>query len=575
MLRRTMLSAEALEPRVVLSGISVCSPSLVESVQAEITEVSRAAATDLGTVAVPVISHGNVGTFDRQDFYRFELAADGGIDVQLDELVRNVDLYLYDHSGRRIGQSKSASRQHEQIVDKLAAGEFFVEVRGYRYNSSDYRLIVASQAANDDMSSPTTYDVATKDGPPDDCSATEVNDKNDFLSGARSRLASRVRTVKAEGPQTEPPPPKAAAAGTRPLAFPGAEGMGAYAQGGQGGDVYVVTNLQDSGEGSLRHGIDSADGPRTIVFKVSGDIELQSRLRIDKPYLTITGQSAPGEGITITGQTVLISNTHDVVMRYLRIRPGDENPIAPDTHDSLTVAHSHDIMLDHLSLSWAIDEVFNTADVDNVTLQWSIVSEPLVDSLSTWGALGYNALSYRSSISMHHNLFAHGSFRMPRVTDGSSFDITNNVIYNWSRSMPISVGTSTRIVAPSQGNIENNVFVAGPSIGNFDPHRVFWGKDASEVYFEGNILDADLNGTFNPEHDIEFSPNDLATFVTERFGFSNLTIESAEDAYESVLDSAGASASRDATDRRIVLDVINQTGHPIDSPADVERPVSD
>ncbi len=363
--------------------------------------------------------------------------------------------------------------------------------------------------------------------------------------------------------------PPLAAIATPQLAFPGAEGMGAYAQGGRGGDVYVVTNLLDDGVGSLRYGVTHATGPRTIVFAVSGVIDLQTRLIINQPYLTITGQTAPGDGITLTGETVIISDTHDIILRYLRIRPGDEHPSAPRTHDSLTVANSHDIMLDHLSLSWAIDEIFNSADVENITLQWSIISEPLVDSVSPGGELGYNALSYRSSISIHHNLIAHGSFRMPRVTDGSTFDITNNVIYNWSRSMPISVGTNTANVPISYGNIESNVFIAGPSIGSFDPHLVFWGKDASQIYFAGNILDADLNGVYNPEHQIVISPTDLATFVDERFDFSHITIQSAGDAYYSVLNLAGASIVRDAIDERVVLDVINQTGSTIDSPSDV------
>ncbi len=344
--------------------------------------------------------------------------------------------------------------------------------------------------------------------------------------------------------------------------------MGAYAQGGRGGDVYIVTNLNDDGEGSLRYGIHTATGPRTIVFEVSGVIDLQSRLLINRPYLTITGQSAPGDGITITGESVIIQDTNDIIMRYLRIRPGDAHPSVPRTHDGLTVINAHDIMLDHMSLSWSIDEVFNTSDVENITIQWSIISEPLEHSIHPSGSHGYSALSNRSSISFHHNLIAHGSFRMPRINEGSSFDIVNNVIYDWSASMPTSVGHEASAEL-SQGNIENNVYIAGPSIGHFDPAIVFWGKDASQVYFSGNILDADLNGVYNPDGVIQFLPDDQAVFVDTRFDFSDITIESAEDAYYSVLASAGASATRDAIDERIVADVVEQTGSTIDSPSDV------
>ncbi len=156
---------------------------------------------------------------------------------------------------------------------------------------------------------------------------------------------------------------------------------------------------------------------------------------------------------------------------------------------------------------------------------------------------------------------------MPRLTDGTKFDVVNNVIYNWSRSYPVSVGSPRD--KPSSGNIENNVFIAGPSIGDFHHDVVFWGKDDSEVYFAGNILDGDLNGRFNPDTEIQFLSGDKAVFVEKRFELSHITIEPARAAYQSVLKDAGASAARDATDTRVVGDVENQTGGTIDSPSDV------
>src|SRR5262249_44757351 len=137
-------------------------------------------------------------------------------------------------------------------------------------------------------------------------------------------------------------------------AFPGAEGYGRFAKGGRGGDVYHVTNLNDSGPGSLRDGIPPAKGPRTIVLDMPGTIELKERLVVNKPQLTIAGQTAPGDGITLRDHMLQIRDTSDVVVRYIRVRLGDKNkPVGAD--DTINVEHVHDIMLDHLSASWGID----------------------------------------------------------------------------------------------------------------------------------------------------------------------------------------------------------------------------
>ena len=139
-------------------------------------------------------------------------------------------------------------------------------------------------------------------------------------------------------------------------AFPGAEGLGAQARGGRGGDVYHVTNLDDTGPGSLRYGIETASGPRTIVFDVGGTIDLRSRLVIERPYLTIAGQTAPGNGITTQNYGLAISRTHDIVVRYMRFRPGDQ---VPDEHDTILIYKSNDVIIDHVSASWSTDEVID------------------------------------------------------------------------------------------------------------------------------------------------------------------------------------------------------------------------
>ena len=163
-------------------------------------------------------------------------------------------------------------------------------------------------------------------------------------------------------------------------AFPGAEGFGRFARGGRGGDVYHVVNLNDSGPGSLRDAVAGAKGPRTIVFDVSGTIELKDKLRVARSRLTIAGQTAPGDGIALKDQNFQIDNASDVVVRYLRFRLGDKNkPVGGD--DTITMEHVHDVMLDHLSASWGIDGIMDVAHAANVTLQWSIFAEALNRSL--------------------------------------------------------------------------------------------------------------------------------------------------------------------------------------------------
>ncbi|MEO6390933.1 MAG: pectinesterase family protein [Pyrinomonadaceae bacterium] len=159
-------------------------------------------------------------------------------------------------------------------------------------------------------------------------------------------------------------------------AFPEAEGTGAYAIGGRGGDVYHVTNLNDSGAGSLRNGIQSATGPRTIVFDLAGTIYLDSQLIINKPFLTLAGQTAPGDGITVAGFTSVVNNTQHVVIRYMRFRGGDIRCPAMQG-DALWVDNSKDVIIDHVSASWSIDESLSVTDSDRVTVQWSMITESL------------------------------------------------------------------------------------------------------------------------------------------------------------------------------------------------------
>ena len=164
-------------------------------------------------------------------------------------------------------------------------------------------------------------------------------------------------------------------------AFPQAEGFGAYSLGGRGGKVIFVENLNDDGPGSLRAAImDSV--PRIVIFRVSGTIELKSYLRIQHPYITIAGQTAPGDGICLKNFPLMIYKTNDVIVRNIRVRPGIE--LLSDGHstDGIAIEWSHDVIIDHCSASWSTDEILNTNNqAIDVTVQWCIFSESLNNSI--------------------------------------------------------------------------------------------------------------------------------------------------------------------------------------------------
>ena len=211
------------------------------------------------------------------------------------------------------------------------------------------------------------------------------------------------------------------------LAFPTAEGYGKYTVGGRGGAVYEVTNLNDSGEGSLRAAVE-AEGPRTVIFRVSGTIDLKKPLRIRNPYITIAGQTAPGDGICIKRYPLSI-DADEVIIRYIRVRLGDET--GADT-DAVSSRRHKNIILDHVSASWSIDEAMSIYICENVTIQWCMITESLFDSNHVKGVHGFGGIWGSNYSTYHHNLIAHHSSRNPRWASGGGYnDYRNNVIYNW------------------------------------------------------------------------------------------------------------------------------------------------
>ena len=358
------------------------------------------------------------------------------------------------------------------------------------------------------------------------------------------------------------------------LAFPGAQGFGAYSRGGRGGDVYTVTNLDDSGQGSLRHGIESAGGPRTIVFSVSGSIRLKSDLPVDRDFITIAGQTAPGDGICLRDAALTIDADH-VIVRYIRSRLGDE---AGRESDAISISGGHNIILDHCSASWSVDECFSCSTgqkdrIDSVTVQWSVISEALNRSIHSKGAHGYGALirgGYGAKYTYNHNLFAHNSSRNPRPgnydynnyrrdPDGLLFDFRNNVMYNWGGNRP---GYDADTASVCRYNYVGNYGKPGPN-----SQKTGFAYDASSKYFRayysGNFfygsIPADQWSLVNFGND--WTKDEIAAYkMSSPFPTGPMVTESAAEAYKNVLAGAGASLVRDAVDKRIVSEVQNGTG---------------
>jgi len=368
-------------------------------------------------------------------------------------------------------------------------------------------------------------------------------------------------------------------------AFPGAEGFGRYTTGGRGGDVYHVTTIADDGSaGTLRSVLNKA-GKRTIVFDVSGTIHLKSALSITSANVTVAGQTAPGDGICIADYpfTIFASN---VIVRFVRFRLGNIN-VANHEGDGLGGMDHENIMIDHCSVSWSIDECLSVYGMKNSTVQWCIASQSLRNAGHAKGAHGYGGIWGGSGASYHHNLLVHHDSRTPRFgpragtqTD-ERMDMRNNVMYNWA-GLGCYGGEGMNV------NIVNNYYKPGPGtnqkggavryriagIGirttqyitdnpSFAPMLHVWG----DFYANGNYMNgwpavtADnwTNGIYaqisNSSVDYLFTQATKDTMkLSAPINFIYTTTHTPEVAYDKVLKYAGASLSRDWVDTLMVYD---------------------
>lgn len=324
-------------------------------------------------------------------------------------------------------------------------------------------------------------------------------------------------------------------------AFPGAEGRGASATGGRGGEVYIVTNLRDSGPGSLRDAVSKPN--RTVVFAVSGTIRLNSQLRT-AANITIAGQTAPGDGITVADYPSLIGGSNSIV-RYLRFRLGDRRDLT--SSDALNVDRNiSNVILDHLSVSWGTDEVFSSYDNTDITVQYCMFGEGLNwvnhSAVGLWGPRA----------TYHHNLIYSNKTRHPKLAYlGDIVDFNNNVIYNW-RERSVYTGSQGRI------NFIGNYFKPGPETrSNVRAQLLDPDGDDVRVYITGNVMEGSETVTQDNWRGVIKS----AMRVDAPYPSAPMTIDTAEEAYAKVLAHAGASLPRrDAVDERIINDVINGTG---------------
>lgn len=339
--------------------------------------------------------------------------------------------------------------------------------------------------------------------------------------------------------------------------FPEAEGYGKFTVGGRGGKIYEVINLNDKGTGSLREAVE-AKGARIVVFRISGTIVLASKLTMRNDSITIAGQTAPGDGICISNYPFYLA-ANEIIIRHLRIRLGDTCPDDEDAFGGTSVRKN--IIIDHCSASWSIDETFSFYGMENFTAQWCIMSESLYHSHHAKGSHGYCGIMGGTNATYHHNLLAHHSSRNPRFAGGETtpcvnVDFRNNVIYNWGFNS--SYGGEAGAI-----NMVGNYYKAGPATTSGVKYRIVepsdslgkWYVDSNYVFgsatISANNWSGGVQGTYQTYAKIKTSTP---------FPYSPVIMHKPDELFKTVTENAGATLpKRDTIDKRIALEAKNGT----------------
>lgn len=397
------------------------------------------------------------------------------------------------------------------------------------------------------------------------------------------------------------------------IAFPGAEGFGKYATGGRGGKVVEVTTLEDSVVGSFRWALDqyvdtmyvyrneanpsvqiTSYQPLTIVFKVSGLINLKSDIKIKRDNLTIAGQTAPCDGICFTGHSVLLNGAtggqlfywgprrKNVIIRHLRFRPGiprdiNGNPTSAFVTYGLDLENYENVIIDHCSISWANEECLATYDTKNVTVQWSIISEGLYNASHPKGVRSYGGVWGGQYATYHHNLLAHQNSRVPRFNGARAHDTIaivdyrNNVNYNWVTSSGTYGGEVEIPGGLSRINIMNNYLKPGPASPSVNSQKIMRPDNPgssvaiSRYHVEGNFIDGNVARTNDNWLAVDFANIPVASRDSARsdtvFTITQpIDMKTAQQAFDSILAYCGAIyPKRDAVDTRVINEVRTKT----------------
>ena len=345
--------------------------------------------------------------------------------------------------------------------------------------------------------------------------------------------------------------------------YPDAQGFGVYTRAGQGGQIIRVSNLNNSGKGSLRAAIDQK-GPRIVVFEVGGTIVLQSKLYLKNPYITIAGQTAPFPGIQLKNAGIYV-RTHDVLIQHLRIRPGDEDPgigLLTERHALAVQAGSYNVVIDHNTLQWATDENAaiwsNTTPIHDVTFSNNLITECLVGG--TYGmAIGTMQKNVQrnfiNNVSIIGNLFAHNSERQPKIGSNVQAVVANNLAYNGQWGFTV-VGSA---YGPSSASFYANHYVTGQANTRSSAIQVSADSIGSKVYLASGLYQNCVTGKRQIPLYTDYSKG--ATATSPPVVDPSITLLPVTDTRKHVLAAAGAwPAFRDSAEKRVIFDVSSEIG---------------